>query len=90
MGQRRPDRTWPVPRATRHVWVRLDDTPHAAPTQGYVVEWRRHGYRWWASVVTVGPDEHGRPRAEARWVEVERLTPVRSDPNTGGRVRHLG
>ena len=90
MGQRRIDRTWPVPRATRHVWVRLDNAPHAAPVQGLVLEWRRHGYQWWASVLTVTTDEQGRPRQEVRWVEVERLTPVRSDPNGGGRVRHLG
>lgn len=87
MGQRRVDRTWPIPRATRHVWVRLDEPPHAAPVQGYVLEWRWHSYQWFASVVTVGTDEQGRPRADVRWVEVERLTPVRSDPNTGGRVR---
>lgn len=90
MGQRRVDRTWPVPRATRHVWVQMDDTPHAAPVQGLVLEWRRHGYQWWASVMAVNVDERGRPRAEVCWVEVTRLTPVRSDPNTGGRVRHFG
>ncbi|GAA3579835.1 hypothetical protein GCM10022197_41830 [Microlunatus spumicola] len=90
VGQRRVDRVWPVPLTTRHVWARLDGTPHAAPVQGYVLEWRRHSYRWFASVVTVALDEHGRPRAEVRWVDVDRLTPVRSDPNNGGRVRHLG
>jgi hypothetical protein len=90
VGQRKVDRTWPVPSATRHVWAQLDDTPHAAPVQGYVLDWRRHSYRWWASVLTVVKDAQGRPRAEIRWVEVERLTPVRSDPNNGGRVRHLG
>lgn len=91
MGQRNIDRTWPVPRATRHVWVQLDTkTPHAAPVQGYVLEWRRHSYQWWAHVLTVVLDEGKRPRLDARWVEVARLTPVRSDPNTGGRVRHLG
>lgn len=90
MGQRRVDRTWQVPRATRHVWVRFDPAPHAPPVQGLVLEWRRHGYRWWAKVLIVTTDERGRPRQEARWVEVEQLTPVRSDPNDGGRVRHLG
>ena len=88
MGQCKVDRTWPVPHATRHVWVRLDDSPHATPVQGLVLEWRRHSYQWWASVMAVSIDEHGRPRAEVRWVEVDRLMPVRSDPNNGGRVRH--
>lgn len=90
MGQQRVDRTWPVPHATRHVWVKLDDAPHAAPVQGFVVEWRRHSYRWFASVVTVATDARGRPRAEVCWIEVERLAPIRSDPNDGGRVRHFG
>lgn len=90
MGQRRLDRSWPVPRATRHVWVRFEDGPHAAPVQGYVLEWKRHSYRWWANVVAVTQDEHGRPQSLSRWVERERLTPVRSDPNDGGRVRHFG
>lgn len=90
MGQRRLDRTWPVPSATRHIWCRLGDGPHDAPVQGFVLEWKRHSYRWWANVLTVTPDEHGRPRSEARWLEVDRLTPVRSDPNNGGRIRHLG
>lgn len=90
MGQRRLDRTWPVPQTTRHVWCQLGDGPHATPVQGFVLEWKRHSYRWWASVLTVSQDDHGRPRTEIRWCEVDRLTPVRSDPNNGGRVRHLG
>ena len=90
MGQRKLDRTWPVPRATRHVWVKADDGPHAAPVQGYVLEWKRHSYAWWANVVWVSLDERKRPQTQSRWVELDRLTPVRSDPNTGGRVRHLG
>lgn len=90
MGQRRLDRTWPTPRATRHVWAKIDDGPHAAPIQGYVLEWKRHSYAWWASVVWVSLDGSGRPQTQVRWLEVHRLTPVRSDPNNGGRVRHLG
>jgi hypothetical protein len=90
MRQRKVDRTWRVPAAARLVWAKLDDTPHAAPVQGFVLKSRRHGYRWFASIVTVALDDAGRPRAEVRWVDVERLTPVRSDSNNVGRVRHLG
>lgn len=68
----------------------MDDNPHAAPVQGFVLEWRRHSYRWFANVVTMSIDGHGRPHADVRWVEVDRRTPVRSDPNTSGRVRHIG
>src|SRR5689334_9618505 len=38
MGQRRTDRTWPVPRSTRHVWLRLDGPAHVVPAQGFVLE----------------------------------------------------
>lgn len=72
------------------MWLQIGSGPHNAPVQGLVLEWRRHSYQWWASVLTVATDEHNRPRQEVRWVEVERLTPVRSDPNDGRRVRHLG
>jgi hypothetical protein len=48
--------------------------------QGLVLDWRRHSYRWSALVVTVRLVE-GRPVVVQEWVEVERLRPVRSDPN---------
>jgi hypothetical protein len=56
--------------------------------QGYVLEWRRHSYRWNGLVLISGTDDQGRPTAAQQWLPAERL-PVRSDPNNGGRVRHL-
>jgi hypothetical protein len=50
------------------------------PVQGYVLDWRRHSYRWSALVITVRL-EGSRPVVVQEWVEVERLRPVRSDPN---------
>ncbi len=88
MGLSRKDRSWPTPRVTRHVWVRPDQ-PGAKPVQGYVLEWRRHSYRWSALVLTSSVDDQDRPTSRSQWVAAERLTPVRSDPNNGGRVRHL-
>jgi hypothetical protein len=60
MGQRRRDQEWPRPRNTRHVWVSPTSTLEA-PLQGYVLDWRRHSYRWSALVVTVRSDADGRP-----------------------------
>ena len=88
VGHRRADRTWPTPRATRHAWVHVHGgPPRPAPVQGFVIEWRRHNYRWWANVLFVEQDADDRPAARTRWVEVDSLTPVRSDPS-GGRFRH--
>jgi len=70
------------------VWVRPE--AGGSPEQGYVLAWRRHSYAWSALVLTSGVDEEGRPTAAQQWVPAERLTPVRSDPNNGGRVRFLG
>ena len=84
VGQRRADRTWPVPRTTRHVWVRVTTgPPQLAPVQGFVLEWRRHSYRWWGNVLFMELDADARPAARTRWKEVDSLTPVRSDPNGG-------
>ena len=89
MGQSWKDRRYVVPRATRHVWVQPQERG-SAPVQGYLLEWCRHSYRWTALVLVSGVDEQGRPTAAQHWVPAERLTPVRSDPNNGGRVRYLG
>ena len=88
MGQRRKDGRYRIPRATRHVWVR-PDRPDAAPVQGYILDWRRHSYRWTALVLVSGADDQGRPTATQQWLPADRLTPVRSDPNDGGRARYL-
>jgi hypothetical protein len=57
--------------------------------QGYVLEWRRHSYRRTALVLVSDTDDQDRPTATQQWIPAERLAPVRSDPNNGGRVRHL-
>ena len=55
-----------------------------------MLEWRRHSYRWTALVLVSGVDDQDRPTGTQEWMRAEPLTPVRSDPNNGGRVRHLG
>lgn len=79
MGQRRIDREWPPPRNTRHVWIIGEDrlTP---PTQGLVLAWRRHSYRWSALVVRVDESVPG-GRIVQDWLPIDRLRPVRTDPN---------
>ena len=82
MGQRKVDREWPSPRNTRHVWVVGEDqlTP---PVQGLVIAWARRSYRWSALVVHVDDPggAGGAGRTVQDWLPVERLRPVRSDPN---------
>lgn len=80
MGQSRKDREWPRQRSTRFVWV-AQPGPQVPPLQGLVLDWRRSSYRWTALVVTVHPDEEGRPLVQHEWVPAERLRPVRADPN---------
>ncbi len=82
MGQRRIDRTWPPQKHTRHVWV-AQAGPQTPPLQGYVLEWRRHSYRWAALVVVTVVDDDGRPSSCTEWLPAEILTPVKSDPNNG-------
>lgn len=79
MGQRKIDREWPPPRSTRHVWVIGADrlTP---PVQGLVVAWSRHSYKWSALVVRVDEAGDGTMMIQS-WLPMERLRPVRSDPN---------
>ena len=79
MGQRKVDREWPPPRNTRHVWVVGEDqlTP---PVEGLVIAWARTSYRWSALVVRVD-GTGGAGRTVQDWLPVERLRPVRSDPN---------
>ena len=80
VGQNRKDRKWPRPRTTRFVWV-SQPGPQVPPLQGLVLDWRRSSYRWSALVVTVHSDKQGQPVVQQEWVEVERLRPVRVDPN---------
>ena len=82
MGQRRVDREWPTPRATRFVWVSQEGV-QTPPVQGFVVEWRRHSYRWWALVLVVELHPQAPPLVRMEWLPVERLTPVKSNPNDG-------
>jgi len=62
VGQRRKDGRFATPRVTRHVWVQ-PQRPGVAPVQGYVLEWRRHFYRWAALVLVSGVDGQGRRTA---------------------------
>ncbi|WP_375425256.1 hypothetical protein [uncultured Friedmanniella sp.] len=80
MGQSRKDREWPRPRTTRFVWI-SQPGPQVPPMQGLVLDWRRQWYRWSVLLVTVRADGQGRPVVVQEWVEAERLTRVRADPN---------
>jgi len=79
MGQRQADREWPKPRNTRHVWI-LGTGLHVPPVQGFVVAWNRHSYRWSALVVYVEQVDELEQLVQ-RWLPVDRLRPVRTDPN---------
>lgn len=87
VGQRRRDREWPTPAATRHVWVAQEDV-RVPPLQGFVMDWRRYSYRWWALVLVVETPKDAAPVILMQWLPVERLTPIKSDPNDG-RARRL-
>lgn len=78
-----------MPPTTRHVWLRAGGE-RPEPVQAFVVDWKRFSYRWFAWCSYLELDSEGRPSLVCRWYEVDRLIPVRSDPNDGGRVRHLG
>ncbi len=79
MGQRQADREWPKPRNTRHVWV-IGYGRHTPPVQGFVVAWSRHSYKWSALVVYIEPLGEAQQMVQ-RWLPLDRLRPVRSDPN---------
>jgi hypothetical protein len=82
MGQRRVDREWAKPKTTRHVWVAQEGV-QAPLVQGFVVEWRRYSYRWFALVLTVRVPKEAAPVVKMEWLRAEQLTPVKSDPNDG-------
>jgi len=82
MGQLRRDRQWPTPATTRHVWVAQEGV-QVPPLQGFVMDWRRYSYRWWALVLVVQASRNAAPVITMQWLPVERLTPVKSDPNDG-------
>ncbi|UPK75701.1 hypothetical protein MU582_03390 [Nocardioidaceae bacterium SCSIO 66511] len=79
MGRRRPMYA-PPPRFTRHVWVATDRGQE--PEQGFVLEWRRHAYKWSALVVLVRSDDTNRAVFVQRWLSAEHLAPVRTSPTT--------
>lgn len=89
VGGRKKDQRFPVPGTTRHVWLRAGPG-RPEPVQAFVIEWKRFSYRWFAWCSSLQVDDQGRPLLRCEWYEVEQLIPVRSDPNNGGRVRHLG
>jgi hypothetical protein len=68
------------------VWV-AQQHPHP-PLQGFVLEWRRHSYRWSALVIIATVDADGHQTTILEWLPAEQLTPVKSDPNTGRARRH--
>lgn len=81
---RKADLVWPTPKATRHVWVAQEGAhPLMPPIQGFVVEWRRYSYKWWALVLTVHEPKEEPPLTKLEWLRAEKLTPVKSDPNDG-------
>jgi hypothetical protein len=80
MGSRRADREWPRPRTTRHVWIRSENRLDP-PTQGFVLESRRHSYKWFALVQYVQQEKDGPTVYAQQWFRAERLWPVKSDPN---------
>lgn len=82
------DRTYPVPRHTRFVWVSSEHGPQYPPSQGLVLEWRRYRYRWYALVQTVVEEPGRRAMTVMAWLPAERLIPVVADPNDG-RPRRL-
>jgi hypothetical protein len=71
-----------MPKTTRHVWV-SQPGPEVAPVQGYILEWRRHSYRWSALVLVAEMDSNSHQVTTLQWLPIERLTPVKSDPNNG-------
>lgn len=78
---------WPIPATTRHVWI-LRDHRFEVPYQGFVCEWKRQSYRWYALVLYVEEfkttTESGQTHVETvevrRWLPADRLVPVRSVP----------
>lgn len=86
MGKPRSARTWPRPRSTRHVWVKLTKHPHEPPRQGLVVAWRRRSYTWEALVIVVD-DENPEPKVTMSWIKATSLRPVPADPNKAFNLR---
>ena len=80
MGSRHKDCEWPRPRHTRRVWIR-NESKLLPPIQGFVLEWRRHSYRWSALVLYVREDGVSPPKYVQEWLPAERLWPVTSNPN---------
>lgn len=93
MGQSRRDKEWPRPRHVRHVWVRGTDLQDP-PRPGLILGWQQRGHQWEAFVAYVDDPAEvshmqgrtepltGDTRVVQAWIPMERLTPIRSDPNT--------
>lgn len=92
VGQSQRDRRWPRPGITRHVWAQHPDH-HTAPAPGLVLGWERRDGRWRAEVVMVLEDRRSNagPFVLQRWMRVEDLRPVPSEPRSPDPRRwHLG
>ena len=61
------------------MWV-IGEERLTPPVQGLVIAWSRHSYRWSALVVRVDESGDGTTMIQG-WLPMERLRPVRSDPN---------
>ena len=80
MGVRIPrNDAWGPYKRVRFVLVRQSPWT-AKPLQGLILDWRKTGTKWRALVIYVddtGPWYH----SITAWLDPERLTPIRADPN---------
>ena len=82
MSLPRRDRLYERPRNTQHAWMLEGEPPEARMRQVFILAWRRHSYRWSARVVyTVDVQGSSEAAVVQRWVPLEVLRPVKSDPN---------
>lgn len=78
MNRPKSDR-WPAYNPTRHVLIERDFR-NDRPWQGFVVDWKRHGYKWSALVVFIDESVDGMPLVQ-QWLPIEKLRPMQTDPN---------
>lgn len=85
MSQPRRDRLYPRPRTTLHAWFLEGDGP---PRQVLILAWRSHSYKWQARITYSLPVKGDpEPAVIQRWVPMELLRPVKSDPNKAFGIR---
>lgn len=80
MGMNRPKRDkWPAHEPTRFVFI-SHGTRFERPWQGFVIDWKRHGYKWSALVAYMDESDEDLPLVQ-RWFPLDELRPVTVDPN---------